>query len=516
MNLGFDDSPTIKVTIMNFSLYIGGLSIYGIYFFTDLPSGVCQIAISLMLFLLLCAFPKRQTRLAYIFVIPAFIIHHGLLFVMQSMPAINWEHFTTIIFFSGVLYAPVLPGIFLPIIAAASLSFYFLINQTESFIAVTVGKMLGTILLAVLMARYARAIRSITMERDQFYHTSIIDSLTGLYSFSHIVEVGQQLLSAGKELIVIFFDLDNFKNINDTYGHLVGNQVLHQFAQNLSEVAGENTVSGRMGGDELVLLLIKETKMQKSVNEILEELSNKSYIPDPKLIPIYLSFSYGIAESEVTATSNIEELLSLADKAIYCNKFSQPTSFYNCTNEIGITGRFRELFKVLSQKDMYTYVHSLNVAQYSTLLAKKIGLNSADVENLRLAGYLHDIGKLVVPNEILRKPSRLDDDEYKTIKYHVKDGINLLQATDINDIVLNAIAYHHEHYDGRGYPYGYSGTNIPLAGRILAIADTYSAMTVKRLYRHQSTQEEALHELTLNKGSQFDPELVDQFVALFR
>ena len=353
------------------------------------------------------------------------------------------------------------------------------------------------------------------MEREPFYNASIIDSLTGLYNFSHTVRVGQQLLDAGKKLIVIFFDLDNFKNINETYGHLVGNQVLYQFARNLHEMIGDNAVSGRIGGDEFVLLLTNDKKMKKTINEIFEELSIKSYITDPELVPIHLSFSYGIAESEAKFTSNIEELFSLADKALYCSKFSQHTNCYNWSNKINITGRFRELFNVLSQKDMYTYVHSLYVAQYSALLANKIGLDSGDVEDIRLAGYLHDIGKLAVSNEILRKSSHLDDAEYQTIKYHVEDGLNLLRSMEISDIVRSAIAYHHEHYDGSGYPNGCSGENIPLAGRILAIADTYSAMTVKRLYRQQCTQEEALDELTVKKGSQFDPELVDQFVTLF-
>ena len=506
----------VKIHIINFSLYVGALSIFGIYLFANFTSDIYYFAILFMLCLLLSAFPIRRTRLAYIPVIPAFFIHHLLLLSMCSRQVVNSEYFTLLIIFSGALYAPALPGILIPVIMAASLAFHFVINNTEVSAAVTGGKIFGTILLAILMAIYSRTLRSITRERDKFYHVSIIDTLTGLYNFNHTVKSGQKLLDDDKNLIVIFFDLDNFKNINDTYGHLVGNQVLIQFANNLREAVGENGISGRMGGDEFALMLIKNDQTQNLVSEIIEKLSKKNYITDPKLIPTNITFSYGIAEQEARSSLNIEDLLMKADRSMYCNKFFKNAELCNVGSNVELTGRFQEIWNVLAQKDMYTYVHSVYVAEYSALLARKLGLSSYEVEELRLAGWLHDIGKLVVSNEILRKASGLNDSEYQIMKYHVNDGLNLLQATDVSNLIHDAIAHHHEHYDGSGYPGGLSQNDISLAGRILAIADTYSAMTVKRVYRQQSSQEEALQELIQNKGSQFDSELVDQFVACFQ
>ncbi|MBP2644605.1 MAG: diguanylate cyclase and metal dependent phosphohydrolase [Firmicutes bacterium] len=514
-NKPFFNPKTTQYAMLDFFLFFGAVSIYGIYLFMDLPAGNYQAAILLMLVLLLSAYPKRKTPIAYCFVIPALIIHHGLLIAMHSMPFIKPEHITLLIFFAGVLYAPSLPDFFIPILASASLAFHFVLYDTEAEAAVVVGKILGVILLAVFVVMYAQVIRRVTKERDHFYHASILDSLTGLYNFTYISEVAQQWLDVRKNFTILFIDLDNFKNMNDTYGHMAGNQMLIQFARNLEEVVDKNTVIGRLGGDEFVLLLTGDNKEQPSVEEIVKELSSKKYITDSKLIPIPLEFSYGIAEPGEKSTANVEELFRSADKAMYCNKFLRNTNWYSETDEIGMDKCFQVLMKVLTEKDMYTYVHSLHVAQYSALLAEKIGLSPDNVEDFRLAGLLHDIGKLAIPSEILRKPDKLSDYEYGVIKHHVVNGLNLLKQNNISDIVRDAIAHHHEHYNGNGYPYGCSGEKIPLAGRILAIADAYSAMVVKRLYREQSSRKEALHELTRNKNIQFDPKLVDIFLTLF-
>jgi len=204
-----------------------------------------------------------------------------------------------------------------------------------------------------------------------------------------------------------------------------------------------------------------------------------------------------------------------ADKEMYNNKIYKKSGVKSYDFEGVSPVEFHDLLNTLSQKDMYTLIHSLYVAKYGAMLAESFGLRADQVKEIWLAGWLHDIGKIVIPNEILRKPAGLDDDEYHLMKKHVVYGFDLLKSFQLQDSVLRMVAEHHEKYDGTGYPYQCAGEQISIGGRILAIVDSYSAMTIKRVYRlHQLSKEEALEELVLQKGKQFDPHLVEKFVAL--
>jgi diguanylate cyclase (GGDEF)-like protein/putative nucleotidyltransferase with HDIG domain len=326
-----------------------------------------------------------------------------------------------------------------------------------------------------------------------------------------MIERGQKLIDEGHKLTAVLIDLDNYKNINDTYGHFIGNNVLIQFAEVLRSVWPDALI-GRLGGDEFVVLLTTENESSQ-VAAILEAMKNRSYVTDPDLMPISVAFSYGIAE-QTSDEATIEQLLTISDKNMFYNKIAQKSKQISCEVE-DIPEQFVDLLNVLSQKDMYTFIHSLYVAKFSKQLGEILGWNSLAVTNIALAGWLHDIGKIAIPNEILRKPAKLSDQEYRSIRKHVEYGLHLLQSFDIKNDVITAISEHHEKYDGTGYPFGKAREEISIEGRILAIADAYSAMTIKRVYqsRHLSTAE-AVCELEKGKGYQFDPVLVEQFVSM--
>lgn len=176
------------------------------------------------------------------------------------------------------------------------------------------------------------------------------------------------------------------------------------------------------------------------------------------------------------------------------------------------------LSKLLDSRDTYTANHSENVANYSLMIAKEMGLSKAQAKAIYIGGLLHDTGKIGVPESILLKPTALTDDEYEIIKQHPLLGFESLKHISyIKDSgVLDMILYHHERYDGSGYPQGLKGTEIPLAARIMAIADSFDAMTSRRGYNDVLDVHYAINEISKNKGTQFDPEIADVFLNILK
>ena len=174
----------------------------------------------------------------------------------------------------------------------------------------------------------------------------------------------------------------------------------------------------------------------------------------------------------------------------------------------------KALANTIDAKDSYTNGHSTRVAEYSVMLAKRMGYEGEELERLEYAALLHDIGKIGVPKEIINKPSKLTDEEYEIIKTHPGIGGNILnEITEIPDIAIGA-RWHHERFDGRGYPDGLKEYEIPEIARIIGVADAYDAMTSKRSYRDVLAQEIVRGEIEKGKASQFDPQIADIMLEL--
>lgn len=172
------------------------------------------------------------------------------------------------------------------------------------------------------------------------------------------------------------------------------------------------------------------------------------------------------------------------------------------------------LSTTIEAKDEYTKGHSHRVAEYSVLIARELGWNEKELSNLKNAAHLHDIGKIAIPDTILNKPSKLSEEEFSIIKEHTIIGANILKNISLIDHVQEIVRNHHERYDGNGYPDGLKGKEIPLHARIVAVADSYDAMSSQRIYRNQLPPEKIIQELENNKGTQFDPEITDIFLKL--
>ena len=332
----------------------------------------------------------------------------------------------------------------------------------------------------------------------------------GFIIFFQTVKIGQELAGNRQELELLLLNLDHFRNVNETYGYLTGNKLLMQFAAALRYTAGKRTVIGRMGGDIFLVLLPAKRWGNDGAKEIVERLAQRRYVADPELPPVALEFSWGIAQG-AGKVNGFQDLMQRAERALQYQREVKRANF----PEVEGGSEFQEFLNVLAEKDVYTYVHSLQVAHYGAFLAGLIGMSVQEIHDIRVAGWLHDLGKIAIPNGILRKNDQLDELEYQLIQQHVKYGLQLITTRGVNDFVCSAVGTHHERYDGRGYPHGYTGNDIPREGRILAIADSFAAMTVKRVYRRPMSCEEALQELVREKGRQFDPFLVERFVSCF-
>jgi diguanylate cyclase (GGDEF)-like protein/putative nucleotidyltransferase with HDIG domain len=357
------------------------------------------------------------------------------------------------------------------------------------------------------------------------------DELTSLYNHRHFHERLEQEIARGSRFgstfSLILMDIDLFKSYNDIYGHLAGDQVLRKVGRYIATSVRSIDLAFRYGGEEFAVIL-PEARLDdayKGAERIRKTIESKS---SSRAMPI--TVSVGVANWPTDGVMK-EEIINRADAALYRAKElgRNRTCLTTDLNKSGanLIGTELEaqpkalsiiyaLAATVDAKDSYTYGHSRKVSEYAVRMAEALGLSLDKINTLRAAGLLHDIGKVGVPDSILTKKSALTGEEWNPIRMHPELGVEILKH--VIDLVncLPAINYHHEHYDGSGYPGGIKEKNIPIEARILSIADAYDAMTSPRPYRSQLSLEEALLELERCASTQFDPELVKIFCDMMR
>ncbi|BDI30567.1 hypothetical protein CCAX7_26180 [Capsulimonas corticalis] len=349
------------------------------------------------------------------------------------------------------------------------------------------------------------------------------DSLTELWNHRAFHRQAEQRIDetarGGGSLALIMIDIDNFEFFNTLYGHVTGDEVLRMVANRLQTICGFRDVAARFGGDEFALLLadIGFHSRGDLERELMEKLQDLTFCLQGLSMPIPITCSIGIVVCPADGGERLE-LLHLAEERLRRAKTGgaddtdadQMREYLH--QAIDGFSMLDALVNAVDNKDRYTRHHSEDVMDHCLVIARELGMDEKFQHTLAVAALLHDVGKIGVPDAILRKPGNLTDVEYAAIKQHPQMGAAIVFAVPGLEATLDAIRHHHECYNGSGYPMGLRGEEIPLIARIMAVADAYSAMTMDRPYRKGMAIERAISILSAGTGEQWDGMCVDAFL----
>lgn len=367
---------------------------------------------------------------------------------------------------------------------------------------------------------------------EQLEYKANTDVLTGLKNHRFFYDQLESLFLDSKNidnLSLIYFDIDYFKDYNDMFGHLRGDVVLKSIGSKLRELLSDDVTIARYGGDEFAIIVQGKTK--EHVSEIGEEIRStieKMYFEGQEhLTSKNLTVSMGIAIYD-EKTNGYVDFIKQADDALYKAKFTNKNKvevFGSVSNILrnsilgensDVMSSINTLISVINAKDKYTYGHVERVVRYVELLADKLELPEETKHTLVYGAYIHDIGKINIPEYVLNKKMPLTDDEWKLIKQHPNIGVEVISKVESLSSVVPLIKHHHERFDGTGYPDRLKGENIPYLARILTIADSFDAMTFSRTYKKAMTYKEAIVEIRECSNTQFDPSIAEVFIEVIK
>ncbi len=388
-------------------------------------------------------------------------------------------------------------------------------------------------------------------------HQSITDALTGIKTRRFFTEAVQSEFKrasrSGRPFSVVLIDLDKFKEVNDTMGHLEGDLVLARIGRLLDQKVRQSNVVARYGGDEFMILM-PETGVEQA--SILSERLRLWIATDPMLNERHITGSFGVAEFPLHGSS-VEDIIREADAGMYVSKRSggnkvssvearlqhdpqteqrqmiaahlenllQREHIPNAKEIVGALQRFSEyvapeklrdvlmdalrtINQTVEAREMHAQNHGETVCSYAQAVARELSFGPREMEDLTFAAQVHDVGKIVVPERLLNKATALTFDEYQLMKSHTMVGAALMDIVPDSDNMRAWILHHQERYDGGGYPNGLKGEEIPLGARIIAVAEAYVNMTTDRAYADGKSPADAMHDLEKSSGTQFDGMLV--------
>jgi diguanylate cyclase (GGDEF)-like protein len=382
----------------------------------------------------------------------------------------------------------------------------------------------AAVLAVLLYLIFQAAQNRITRQTAELVESTRRDALTRLYNHGSMVGALAAMLDGVRDtnasIAVALLDIDNFRLLNDTHGHAAGDAALLQVAAAMNAELGPPLLVGRFGPDEfLAVAPVGATgHLEAGIERVRDRLAGLSLqFGSSERLPVTLSAAVCYAPLHGRAAA---ELLSVATATLNEAKASGGNAVRVAEHGADeVAAAHRTSFDVLAglvvavdTKDRYTKRHSEDVARYAVFLAGRMGLEPDIRRVIQTAGLLHDVGKIGIPDVILRKPARLTAEEYDIVKQHVALGDAIVRDVPDADAVRAGVRHHHERWDGTGYLHGLSGNAIPLVARILAVADAFSAMTTSRPYRKAMTVTEALRRLEDAAGTQLESSLVSAFV----
>jgi diguanylate cyclase (GGDEF)-like protein len=367
---------------------------------------------------------------------------------------------------------------------------------------------------AALIGRYRQSLdyeRALALARRR--DVALVDGLTGLRNHrafqEDLLKEVERTCRSGLPLTLTVFDLEGLKRVNDDLGHQAGDDRLRAAARALEEVVRAGDAAYRLGGDEFALIL-PDTRawggfrvVQRVQSALAVDTSRRQ-----RVAAGVAEWGPGLSKDDLAARS----MLALADAQasgrtaqIYSDGLQPVPDMRDPEAEQHhLKTLATALARAVDAKDSYTRSHCETVAETCALIAGELGLDADRIKKLRMAGLLHDVGKIGIADAILQKPGPLSEEEYEIMKTHSALGHGIVSAAELGE-EAEWILHHHERLDGRGYPDGLHTDQIPLESRIILVADAFEAMTADRAYRKGRSEAEALAELERNSGTQFDP-----------
>jgi len=422
-----------------------------------------------------------------------------------------------------------------------------------------------TLLLRTLADLLATALHN-AFVFQKMQQQSITDGLTGIKTRRYFLEAMQsewkRASRSTRPFSVVMIDLDKFKQVNDTMGHLEGDLVLARIARLLEQKCRQSNVVARLGGDEFVILM-PETALDQA--QILAERLRLWIATDPMLSEHEITGSFGVATYPLHGSS-VEDIMRVADAGMYVskhaggNKVATADEFIEGQNTlvqrqlintyvegflqrehygpeyttelISVLKRFAEneaggdrgtmmdailaLNRASESRELFASGHGEQVARHVEMIARELGIQGMELQDLIYAARIHDVGKIVVPERILNKAAMLTEDEHYLVAMHANVGAEIVDSIPDAQHIREMIRHHHEAFDGSGYPEGLKGEQIPLHARIISVAEAYTSMMVDRSYRTARSQADAVRELESRSGSQFDGMLVRILIRQFK
>jgi len=365
---------------------------------------------------------------------------------------------------------------------------------------------------------------------EELNRLAITDPITNIYNYRYFREFLKEKLEEcknyGKRLILAFIEIAHFNLYREVHGHIIADDLLEEFANLISSNLSKNMYFFRISGPKFAIISLNSHEDQICEElQKLRELTEKYPFYGREILPAdAVSFYAGVACFPDVADT-MDNLIDFCDRELTKNinfkqvKISRYFSIFNNMREDIVDNKqlmllINTVLSIMNAMDEYTFVHTEGVLKYAILLGSRLGLSKRQMFELKISALLHDIGKIAVGSELLNKQGNLSDEEIELIRRHPEYGAKMLQPLKKFSTIVPYIRHHHERFDGRGYPDGLSGTEIPLISRIITIADSFDAMTTRRPYRKNPLSvEEAIEELRNEKGRQFDPTLVEVFIS---
>ena len=364
--------------------------------------------------------------------------------------------------------------------------------------------------------------------RAEAERLSRIDGMTGLFNRRHAMEsVEHELARAGRQRTavgILMFDVDQFKRINDSHGHAGGDAVLIEVARRLHSGVREWDIVGRVGGEEFCVIA-PGMETEHAVAELGERLriavaERAIQIAPGMALPVTVSVGVALVHD---GDGSAEHAMDCADRALYAAKRRGRNRVcqFSGLDQGDLRAEQPECLHLAEALAVATDLregvaasHSRAVAEWSAAVAEQLGLADEEILRVRLGGWLHDAGKIAIPDGILTKPGRLDAEEWEIVRRQPVVGAELLRNFPELSLACHAVRHHHERYDGAGYPDGLAGDEIPIEARIVGAVDAYSAMTSERPYQRPRSRTDALAELRRSAGTHLDPRVVEALITV--